>query len=261
MLENSIRENARYFRARDLVIFGYFCEYFYRYFCMRRIFLLRCVFPTRFLATRFLAARFLAIFLLVFSLLVSLAFMGACANRGSVSSKQKYSRKYSRESCPNIFVAESFSTKSILDELHSTTHELTFTKVKAFCKRDKQGLLLLDLSFNFLLEPVFSKGVKVTTKGTKGARGSGRQRRLFLPLFAIASEDEKTIFSRTDKSLEVRFNSSGRANARWLLALPSSSSGSSSLSDLSSSSNFSLYLGFAGSDELFQLRSLLEERG
>ena len=257
MLENSIRENARYFRARDLVIFGYFCEYFYRYFCMRRIFLLRCVFPTRFLATRFLAARFLAIFLLVFSLLVSLAFMGACANRGSVSSKQKYSRKYSRESCPNIFVAESFSTKSILDELRSTTHELTFTKVRAFCKRDKQGLLLLDLSFNFLLEPVFSKGVK----DTKGAKGSGRQRRLFLPLFAIASEDEKTIFSRTDKSLEVRFNSSGRASGRWLLALPSSSSSSSSLSELSSSSNFSLYLGFAGSDELFPLRSLLEERG
>lgn len=249
MLENSIRENARYFGSRDLVIFGYFCDYFYRYFCMRRIFLLRCVFPTRFLATRFLA-----IFLLIFSLLVSLVFMGACAKRGSVSSKHKYSR----ESCPSIFVAESFSTKSILDELHSTTHRLTFTKVKAFCKRDKQGLLLLDLSFNFLLEPVLSKGAKVTTKGAKGTKGSARRQRLFLPLFAIASEDEKTIFSRTDKSLEVRFNSSGRANARWLLALPSSSS---SLSEISSSSNFSLYLGFSGSDELFPLRSLLEERG
>ncbi len=195
-------------------------------------------FPRDKFSTRLLASLFSAL-----SLAMALTLASACAKQGS---SDKGKSKYSREACPNIFVAELFSTKDILDELRDSKHQLSFTKVTAVCKLDKQGVRLLDLSFSFLLEPGLSK--------------HSSRRRLLLPLFAVASIDEKTIVSRVDKFLSVRFTASGRAEGRWLLALPSNSSALPSQTK-PSSPNFSLYLGFDGADSPFALQDLLEKRG
>ena len=182
---------------------------------------------------------------LCLALALTLTIVTACAKRGAGA-------KYSREACPNIFVAEYFSTKTLTDDIRATNHKLSFTKVTALCKFDKQGLRLLNLSFSFRLKPEINK--------------SSQKRNLLLPLFAVASSDEKTIFARSAKTLSIKFNAQGRGQGKWLLAIPSGSNASplplpSPSASASASNDFSLYLGFAGDDSSFSLRDLLEKKG
>ena len=201
---------------------------------------------------------------LCIALSLALTIVTACAKRGAGS-------KYSREACPNIFVAEYFSTKTLTDNIRAdniradniradniradniraTNHKLSFTKVTALCKFDKQGLRILNISFGFRLEPEINK--------------SSQKRNLLLPLFAVASNDEKTIFARSAKTLSVKFNARGRAQGKWLLAIPNGSNASPlpspSPSSPAAANDFSLYLGFEGDDSPFSLRDLLEEKG
>ena len=160
-------------------------------------------------------------FLLTFAFLL----VAACA-------KQPRSTQLSSSqppSCPRAFVAQPFAQLILTTELRNTRHTLSFVKVQALCEENKKGAMFLNLSFTLQLDKPF-----VATQ---------RQKPLLLPLFAVLTQDGKTITSRRSQRLRTTFDKKGRTQSSWLLAFPPAFFSSSEI--ISSST---LYLGFEGEE-------------
>ena len=156
----------------------------------------------------------------------------ACANKSPAT------QNTAKKSCPQTFVAQPFAQLILTDELRNIQHTLSFAKVEALCKQDKEQATLLKLSFALRLDkPLPSKG-----------RKKGHKTRLLVPLFAALTEDGETLASRQSQTLLASFDKKGRANISWLLSLPPAPPFESATT---------LYLGFEGNN--LPLRTLLSK--
>ena len=126
--------------------------------------------------------------------------------------------------CPQTFVAKPFAKLTLTDELRNTQNNLSFAKVQALCKQDKQQTTLLKLSFTLQLDKPLSDKQSKTT--------------LLIPLFAALTQDGKSLASRQSRRLQTTFDKKGRAKTSWLVALPPTLS--------AQATSPTLYLGFEG---------------
>ncbi len=129
--------------------------------------------------------------------------------------------------CPQTFVALPFAQLTLIDDLLDTRNILSFSKVRALCKQDKQRTMLVKVSFTLQLEKPLASHI--------------RKSPLLVPLFAAITQDGKTLSARQSQRLLTTFDKKGRAQTSWLVALPASSPTSTP-----SASTTTLYLGFEG---------------
>ena len=145
----------------------------------------------------------------------------ACANPGTSAPSSR--------SCPQTFVALPFAQLTLIDDLRDTQNILSFSKVQALCKQDKQRRTLLKVSLTLQLEKPLLEHTRKTP--------------LLIPMFAALTPDEKTLTSRQSQRLPTTFDKKGQAKASWLVALPLTPPGSSETVAAPT-----LYLGFEGSN-------------
>lgn len=154
-------------------------------------------------------------------LLALLVITTACARQANTPKNENYLHSL----CSHIFVAESFSTKKINEESPNNSYTLSFTDVSAQCNSANQEKTSIEISFKLLSKPSLKKQY--------------RSRSLAIPIFIVATLDEKTIAWQKNKHLLVKFTAAGTAHAKWKVSLTHSKH----------NKNLSLYLGFAGAEK------------